>query len=77
MATQGAPKLLPFFVGTLLQENWTAKILPIETVVVWFGAHVASSTIIADYSGLELTVSYDGVAEHTATWNAKGQWELS
>ncbi|KAG7088898.1 hypothetical protein E1B28_012843 [Marasmius oreades] len=66
----------PFFISKSLVEDLTLDILPLETVVLWFGAHQETSTVIADYSGDILTVVYgEGESAHTAKWTKAG-WQL-
>ncbi|KAG7088881.1 hypothetical protein E1B28_012829 [Marasmius oreades] len=66
----------PFFISKVLGKNFTVDILPLETVVLWFGAHQETSTVIADYSGPILTVVYGkGESAHTAKWTKAG-WQL-
>ncbi|KAG7086454.1 hypothetical protein E1B28_002406 [Marasmius oreades] len=66
----------PFFISKSLGKDFTVDILPLETVVLWFGQAQKTSTVIADYSGPILTVVYgEGDSTHTAKWT-KGGWEL-
>ncbi|KAG7094341.1 hypothetical protein E1B28_007941 [Marasmius oreades] len=66
----------PFFISKSLEQNFSVDILPIETVVLWFGEAQKTSTIIAEYSGPALTAVYgEGDSNHTAQWTKKG-WEL-
>ncbi|KAG7088877.1 hypothetical protein E1B28_012826 [Marasmius oreades] len=66
----------PFFISKVLGKDLTVDILPLETVVLWFGAHQETSTVIADYSGAILTVVYGkGESAHTAQWTKDG-WKL-
>lgn len=72
----GGQSPAPCFVSQLLHEQFTAAILPTETVVLWFGPHQESGTIIKEPFGHSLTVPYDGVSQHTVVYTADGKWEL-
>ncbi|KAG7086457.1 hypothetical protein E1B28_002409 [Marasmius oreades] len=73
----GAALSNPFFVSKSIEHGFHVSILPVETVVLWFGQHQETSTIIADYSGPALTVVYGkGDSTHTAQWTKDGNWEL-
>ncbi|KAG7086453.1 hypothetical protein E1B28_002405 [Marasmius oreades] len=78
-ADQTKPRadLAPFFVSKGLEEDFNSvDILPIETVVLWFGQAQEAGTIIAGYSGPSCKVFYgNGDSKRTVEWTKDGTWE--